>query len=223
MGEENPYGATEDMVKCDITGDWVHKDDIIELHGKRVGAAGKEILLERLKSGELLPGEMERPTVVRRFVCILLDGILLGLINAGITLAVSDVSFTPTAADLEKTMATQGLASLLGALVSLTYLTLLHGIKGQTLGKMAGKIKVVKADGTPIGMGVAAWRALAYMGPSAVVGAVMMAGLSLETFQIVNIVVVVYALANVIFALVDRSTQKALHDRLAGTRVISVE
>jgi len=157
--------AETDLVKCDITGAWVNPDEIIEFQGYRVCAAGKEELLARLRSGEAMPGEMERPSVLLRFGCIFLDGILLGAVGVVINLAVVGAAFA-NQDTMEEGMVMQGVAQLLVVAIGLAYFTILHGTKGQTIGKMAGKIRVVNMDGSPITMGKALWRAVAYQGPA---------------------------------------------------------
>jgi hypothetical protein len=56
--EIDPDSAPErELVQCDVTGKWVSPDDTVEFQGFRVCAEGKEILLDRLRSGEsIAPG-----------------------------------------------------------------------------------------------------------------------------------------------------------------------
>lgn len=87
--------------------------------------------------------------------------------------------------------------ALVAMIVSAVYAVWMHGRWGQTLGKMATGVKVVKANGEPIGYGraLARWLALS---------------LDLLTFGIG------YLMAGL------RSDKRALHDLVAGTRVIKV-
>jgi len=207
-------------VQCEITKQWVPADEIIEVQGHKVCSAGKEIFLQHLKSGEPLPGEMERPTFLCRFGCIFLDGIILaipllatqymaGMLHFSVG-AVPDVSLTVKVVVSAWTVA-----------LGLVYFRTLHGAKGQTVGKLAGRIKVVNLDGTPITMSKGYLRALWYNGPNVLAPGALLVGPPLAV-SIVGYVGGVYFLVNVIMAVVDRNMQRALHDRLAGTRVISI-
>jgi uncharacterized RDD family membrane protein YckC len=53
--------------------------------------------------------------------------------------------------------------SLIGIIIDLLYFTFLLGAYGQTVGKMAVKIKVVKEDGTKIGYADALVRTVLYV------------------------------------------------------------
>ena len=92
-----------------------------------------------------------------RFVAILIDFIIIGIISGLITApfhvpsvtisnvtngTLQNVSITPSAL-----AATGGLISVI---ITFLYFTVLQGAYGQTVGKMAVKIKVVKEDGTKI-------------------------------------------------------------------------
>jgi uncharacterized RDD family membrane protein YckC len=208
------------MGRCEITGKIVPLDELVTLNGQRVCAEGKVILLERLKAGEVLPGEAERPTVLRRFGCIFLDGIILlvplTLINvgAGVVVGASGAG--------SGGLIVAGIAQLVGVCISLAYFTMLHGSRGQSVGKMAGKLKVVRIDGQPMDMKTAFIRALGYQGLGLISAFLVMT--AIVPLQLVgSLIVSVYGLANAIAALVDRSQQRAIHDRIAGTRVVMLQ
>ncbi|MBI3028290.1 MAG: RDD family protein [Candidatus Rokubacteria bacterium] len=86
---------------------------------------------------------------------------------------------------------------LVAFVVSAGYIVWMHGTYGQTLGKVATGVKVVKVDGEPIGYGRAGGRWL---------------GLFLSTVTLG----VGYLMAGL------RSDKRALHDLVAGTRVMKV-
>ncbi len=48
--------AVPPMAQCEISGEWVPADELVTFQGKRVSAAGKRMLLDRLSSGELPSG-----------------------------------------------------------------------------------------------------------------------------------------------------------------------
>lgn len=214
-------------VKCDVTGKIVPEDETVVISGKRVCAEGKQILLERLRSGEMMPGELEKPSVGRRFGCIFVDNLLMRVIDGAIGFAGLAVVGTmqPTTSSA---VATQLGFQTVVALIILSYFGFMHAARGQTLGKMAGKLKVVRRDGSPIDAGIAWRRAFFYAGPQ-LVGPMIAAVCALVSVEIAGIASIVtglailgYGLANVICALNDKEEQRALHDRLAGTRVIVV-
>jgi len=211
------------MARCEITNKLVPEDELVEIEGKRVCAEGKAKLLDALKSGKSLPGEMERPTVLRRFGCIFLDGIVVGVCGAIFGLVIGFSMFAvPSSTNLDKFYRMQGIAGLFGILITLFYFGVMHGMRGQTLGKMAGKLKVVNLDGSDIGMNKAFLRAVAYAGPQLINPFLLLAGL-ITVSQFFGIVIGIYGLTNVILALIDSKSQRALHDRLTGTRVIIVD
>jgi uncharacterized RDD family membrane protein YckC len=216
---------TEDLVQptmgqCAITGKMVPEDELVTIHGQRVCAEGKAILLERLKAGETLPGELERPTIIRRFGCIVLDGIILAVPSFFIGMVFSVGTFaTGPGRSQDQAVAMFVIISFVTQTLQLLYFGLLHGSRGQTVGKMAGGIIVVNRDGSPISMGSAFARSFAYTG----IGYLNVIAILVQSPAFVLVaggLVAVYGLANVLFALLDRNQQRSLHDRLADTRVV---
>lgn len=205
--------ADPPMVRCEVTGRLVAPGDAVEFRGQTVCAEGKEILLRRLMNGGLVQG-LTRPGVVRRLLCYLLDALVLTLVGLPTTIRGwnsfrnADSVFEP------RLFAWQ----FFGLACAFLYPALMHGAWGKTLGKMAGGCRVVNMDGSRIGYGRAAIRAFwsnAVLGiPGLLYGVLPGAAMSL------NIVFGFYSLANCIALLADRDMNRALHDRLAGTRVI---
>jgi uncharacterized RDD family membrane protein YckC len=216
-----PTSIPPGMGQCEITGNIVPEDELVVLNGQRVCAQGKAILLDRLKAGEAMPGEAERPTVLRRFGCIFLDGMILGVPGV-----IFNVIFSMGAAAAGSArFLIIGLAQVAIVGISILYFTLMHGTRGQTVGKIAGKLKVVRIDDKPMDMRTALIRALAYQGAGVISAILLMVTDAVPTAMVWlpivgSSLVGIYGLVNVLFALVDRSQQRALHDRIAGTRVI---
>lgn len=211
------------MAQCSITGKIVPEDEIVTLHGQRVCAEGKAILLQRLQSGEAMPGEMVHPTVLRRFGCIFLDAIIIMVPFA----ILSSVVAGPAAGAV-----TAALITLISTAVQVVYFGQLHGTRGQTVGKMAGKTKVVNLDGSPISLRTGYVRALAYIGPNFLTGIATFFAVPIRSGGYVaqssivlgvSVLVGIYGIVNVICALVDTNLQRALHDRIAGTREIQLD
>ncbi len=96
-----------------------------------------------------------------RFVAILIDTVVIGAVTSILTapfFALSVTRLATRAALFGPAVATRALIALI---IYFLYFTLLEGHNGQTVGKMAVKIKVVKeADGSPIDYGEAAVRTI---------------------------------------------------------------
>jgi len=86
-----------------------------------------------------------------RFAALLIDVIILAIISALITLPFSISLATITNASSITPSVFSPLASLVAIIIEILYFTLLLGTYGQTVGKKAVHIKVVKEDGTKIG------------------------------------------------------------------------
>lgn len=232
-----PQLGPEGTVQCEVTGEWLPADETIEFQGQRVGAQGKQILMERIRSGAG-PGGLNKPTVLRRWGCWLLDGILVGVVYAIISVTVGIVWGASVAAGADgeegdaamAMLILQGTLTVIFGVLVIGYYTVFHGLKGQTPGKMAGKLKVVRGDGSDIDMRTAFLRAIYYQGPGLLASAlgvlafllVSDSGLAL-TINAFSGLGGLYILVDLVFALVDSKQQRALHDRLASTRVIHME
>lgn len=221
-----PTVDDQQMVACDITGKMVPMDETVVLNGMRVSAEGKQILLDQMRTGDAMAGELEAPGSLRRFGCALLDGIIMGIVGAivggvgGVILGASNLAN-------ERTMA---IIQLLAVAVAVAYFTILHATTGQTLGKMAGKFRVVKMDGSRISTTQALMRAIFFTGVSGIPLLYIMitgAGADPENalfigYVILNAVYGLYALANAITVLAHPQ-KRALHDLIAGTRAVMID
>lgn len=228
---------TTEQVQCEVTGAWLDAEDTVMFRGKRVSAEGKRVLLEQARSGERLPGELEKPRLLQRIGAIILDSIILGIplailgfVAAGLFIG----SGTGSAALLQ-------LPEIIGAIITIAYFALMHARNGKTLGKMAGKIRVVMLDGSQISSRTAWIRSLAYAGPNLISSVAMLIlvvafgasnlnsptpAAGSEAFAtgaiVLGALVGIYGIANIIVALVN-SQQRSIHDMIAGTRVIQVD
>ena len=104
--------------------------------------------------------EMQYQGVGIRFVAILIDGIILGIVGY-----ILFALFGASAITVDQVTSTATITSAYWAILALElviaflYFTLLEGHGGQTVGKMAVKLRVVReADGSPIDYGAAAVR-----------------------------------------------------------------
>ena len=126
-----------------------------------------------------------------RFVAVLIDGVVL-LVAQGILISAGWILSSGT---MGGGMAVKGAVNLFGPLIGAVYGIVFHWLWGQTLGKMALQIKVVSVDGGPLSFGQATGRYFA-------------------TFLSALILCIGFIMAGI------RSDKRALHDLLAGTRVV---
>lgn len=209
------------MAQCSITKKWFPEDELVTFQGQMVSAEGKQRLLDRLHTGVEANDEFVRPTVWRRFGCIFLDGVLLGVFGLLLD-AFLGISFLSNPGPKPNTDLT-AMASLLGLAAAIFYFGLLHGWKGQSFGKMAGNLRVINMDGTPISKAKAFARAVAYTFGNTLFVLATVLGLLTHSAAIIgfgSFAAAVWWLTDVILALVDTRMQRSLHDRICGTRVI---
>lgn len=126
-----------------------------------------------------------------RFVAVLIDGVVL-LVAQGILFS---AGWMVSGGSTGGGMAVKGLVNVFGTLLGAAYGIIFHWLWGQTLGKMALQIKVVSMDGGPLTFGQATGRYFA-------------------TFLSAIILCIGFIMAGI------RTDKRALHDLLAGTRVI---
>ncbi|MBV9616510.1 MAG: RDD family protein [Ktedonobacteraceae bacterium] len=74
--------------------------------------------------------------VGRRFIALLLDGVLLGVVNGILFLLLRSVPFV---------------ADVVVSVISVVYIFAMEATRGATIGKMMLGLRVVKIDGSPIG------------------------------------------------------------------------
>lgn len=96
--------------------------------------------------------------------------------------------------DVEALPVFQTMVGAFTLLFACLYTTILHAVRGQTIGKLVTGVRVVGVEGEPLGVGAALLRWFAYFASLAPLGAgFLMAGL--------------------------RRDKRALHDLIAGSRV----
>jgi uncharacterized RDD family membrane protein YckC len=237
--------AEREHVRDEVTGQMVPADETVELHGYRVGAEGKQILLDRLQAGEPLAGGPEQPGGWRRVGCYLLDALILVVFYVVVRWILL-APFLPAPAQQQSAIGGPGpgqrppwpwemmtntqaiLAALGGTLFSvvvIAYYAVLHARTGQTLGKKAGSIRVVNMDFTPISTETAWKRAFFFLGPP-ILGSLALLFFPLApagaymTSSFLEVAAGIYVLVSGIVGLADSDQQRALHDRFTGTRVI---
>jgi len=97
-----------------------------------------------------------------RVAAHLIDGVVLAVPSMIVffVLAGGAAIWQDLQTELASARLTSGIAQLLSGAIGLLYYVIMNGTWGATLGKMAVRIKIVRADGSPIGYGVALARYL---------------------------------------------------------------
>lgn len=217
-------------VRCEVTGREVPESETVVLDGKRVCMEGKAILLDRMRNSGAGEGEVVlHPGFWRRFGSLFIDGLVIVFpftcIN-GVTKAAVTARETDT---LQMTPLECGINAA-AACAALVYFALMHGAKGQTLGKMACGLKVVNDDLSPITLRQAFFRAAWYKGPDVLMMCAVIVLLAACSPQLagfcmiaLGVAALIYVLVTVILALADTDKQRTIHDRATGTRVVRVD
>ncbi len=235
--------SPSDLRTCEVTGEQLPVDQMVQFQGKWVGPEGKQILLERLQSGE--PTEsatLQGPGFWRRFGCFVLDqAIIYFLAIACVFLfrVLGLVALRLTGHSIWRggrpiILLCVWLLAVYATVV--LYFALQHHIWGCTLGKRVGSLRVVTANNQAPGMRASFTRSLLFTLPQGLlVGVEALGGMAIYfhpsivssgglAFGVAALLVLLFGiawfLADSITLLTDRRTQRSLHDRLTGTRVV---
>ena len=191
-----PGGATDTpaagSVRCSECGRLFSPDEVVTLDGQPVCAACKPIALQKIKEGVQLTGEMRYAGFWVRFAAKFIDGIILQVVVRGLGLV---LGIALNAAGNHSTAAATISGIVLGTLAGGTYAIFFNGKYGATPGKMACKLRIVRADGSAISYGRACGRYFAELLSSLT----LLIGYIMTGFD---------------------EEKRALHDRIADTRVI---
>ena len=218
--------------QCSITKKWFPEDELVTFQGQLVSAEGKQILLDRLLTGAEAPGKLMCPTRWTRLWCICLDWLVIGLcwyvgMVPVVFILVRLLLVRLLHLDFASFAAKGVVMFLLLGTISVGYFTFMHGRKGKSIGKMAGSLRVVNLDGSPISRLKAAARAVVYCGAMFLFVAVLLlmeawhpTKTRLVTIGSLTFVCLIWGLLDIICAVFDTRTQRSLHDRICGTRVI---
>ena len=183
-------------VVCSVCGQVFPPDQVIRYGATQVCGGCKPQFLQKLREGANDTGALDYAGFGKRFGAKILDTILLYIVTIGLNLAVG-LGVAGPAPGQQQDISLALIMMGVNLLISLGYPIVFLGKWGQTLGKMAVGVKVVSPTGEPIGFGKATGRVLAEI----------LTGFTLGI--------------GYLMVLWD-SERRALHDRLAGTRVINV-
>jgi uncharacterized RDD family membrane protein YckC len=96
------------------------------------------------------PGAMDYQGILIRLVSLVIDSVILGIITLALVI-VTGIHFVSSVSS----PATPWTFNILFFLIYIGYYTYLEGTRGQTIGKMVTKIKVVREDGGDIDISTA--------------------------------------------------------------------
>ncbi len=224
-----PSGSVQSgpgMGQCSVTKKWFPEDEVVIFQGQVVSAEGKQILLDRLRTGAHAPGALVRPGVFRRFVCISIDWLIILPVWFLLVAAVFGWVIIPLHLLRVDYVVILLVYSPL-AIVSLLYFSILHGGMGKSIGKMLGHLRVVNLDGSRASWKTSFLRSALYPGTIVIIAACgLLPGSVGESsyqlmLQLASAAFMAWVLADALAALFDTRMQRSLHDRICGTRVIS--
>lgn len=207
-GIEATAEAAAGKLACAECGHWFAPDDMITYAGNHICAECKPRFFQKIREGVNTGEQLRYAGFMIRLVAVFIDAVLLGLLMIPLNMILQP-PFPILAGVNPFTLVfffagVGGISSLAGFALGAGYRTYLHGSRGQTLGKMACGIRVVKPDGSGVGYANAFGRycfssillLLPAFGIFLWLGAHLMAGFDRE--------------------------KRALHDHIAGTRVIHI-
>jgi len=192
---QGAVGGADGGVCCEC-GKHFPQDELLSYEGSFVCAGCKPVFFQRVQEGAIVPGTMRFAGFWIRFLAKFIDGIVVGVVNMVISMAFTFLAMrSMTSGSIGGTIGIQVVAWFIQMIIQGSYYVYFHGKFGATPGKMACKIKVIRADGSAITYGRAFGR---FFGD-------MLSGI---------ILCIGYIMAG------TDDEKRALHDRLCDTRVI---
>jgi uncharacterized RDD family membrane protein YckC len=160
----NHVDVSEGVRRCARCGSTFCRDCLVDIGGKPYCATCKTEQLLDVRSG--VSGPLDLASIGRRFVAIIVDGVLLYIVNATMRFVIGIAAHGGGASQV----ALSCVSILFSLAITVTYEGLMVAATGQTIGKKALKIKVVADTGADVTTGQAWGRAAAKLIPfSAVV------------------------------------------------------
>jgi uncharacterized RDD family membrane protein YckC len=184
----NHVDVSEGIRRCARCGAMFCRDCLVEIAGRPYCAMCKTEQLLDVRSG-VQPGVLDLAPISRRFWAYLLDTFILYIVSTaiGVVMGLMGLAVRPGGSP-----ALGCVSALFSILVTIAYDALLVAARGQTVGKMALKIKVVSETGADVTTGQAWGRAFAKLIP--------------------------FSLLVALF----NDERKGIHDMLAHTRVVNL-
>jgi len=151
----NHVDVSAGVRRCSRCGGTFCGDCLVDIQGQSYCATCKEQQLLDVRSG-VDRTHLEYASIGRRFAAQFLDGLIIGMPTLILVFAVAFMS----AAGGKAPAPWINLWFLIPSVIAIVYEALMIRAKGQTLGKMALKVKVVSPDGTNVSAGQAWGRAV---------------------------------------------------------------
>ncbi|HLW75721.1 MAG TPA: RDD family protein [Bryobacteraceae bacterium] len=177
-------------------------DQLVAIGSASVCAQCKPLYLQRIREGGQAIGVRRYAGFWIRFVAMFIDGIILAVIQAilfiplgFLGIGLGSLSNLGDATGIAALIAAEGVLILVTFVLQFAYYVYFWSSRGATPGKMALGLKIIRADGGPLSIGLAIGRYFCFL-------------LDVFTFYI-----------GFIIAGFD-SEKRALHDRICDTRVI---
>jgi uncharacterized RDD family membrane protein YckC len=188
-----PFPADDGLMVCIECGNNVSRNDVLIFDGYSVCADCKDIFRQKLAEGAFQPSTLVYASVRRRASALLLDGALLWFIMAVSFIGV--FSLAGRGGNSGDLAAGTALWYVFSFVANAGYMIFFTARFGGTPGKLALKLKVLRADGGDVGYGLAAGRFFATFISSMTLGI----GYLIAVFD---------------------GEKRTLHDRICGTRVV---
>ncbi len=205
MANWTPYGqvmagggavtAGAGGIICAQCGSQFSLDQVVRFGESYVCAACKPTFVQRMQEGGLVAGAMDYAGFWIRLGAKIVDGLILAVVNTAISL-LGGAALRGGGGTQEEIVAAQLGMFAVQLCINIFYTTFFVGKFGATPGKMACKLKIVRADGGNVSFGRAFGRAFAEI----LSGLICYIGYLMAAF--------------------DKEEHTALHDRLCDTRVI---
>ncbi len=180
---------------CAVSGRSFPVSQMVKFGDVWVAGMYRDQYLQRLREGAVSTGRLTLAGIGARFVAVFLDGLIMQAVQFVVGMAIGLLMATTATPE-----AAAGLAVLnivISLAIGFSYEAFFLAAKGATPGKMAMKLRVVRPDGSPISMGQAWGRTLGKQ----VSALILMIGYLMAFWD---------------------EEKRALHDRMAGTRVIKL-
>lgn len=146
-----------DQAQCSECGQAFAKDEMIRFEEAWVCAGCKPVFVQKIREGLQVAGALDFAGFWIRFGALVIDTMILLAVNLITRLPLSFLMVS-AGNSTGRFVVLQLVTTLIQIIIPAAYTTWFLGKYGATPGKMACKIKVVRADGGPIGYGRALGR-----------------------------------------------------------------
>lgn len=154
----NHWDVVEGLRPCSRCGQTFCRDCLVDINGRAYCASCKNEQLLDVRSGVTVATNLDLADPGRRFVALFIDGFVVGLPFIVLMIVAMVGAFSTNHLSPEAMMWLQPL-SWLWIIGQFVYEGLMLAARGQTVGKIAMKVKVVRPDGSDISTGQAWGRA----------------------------------------------------------------